>query len=91
MGVELVDDAATRIQTIVRAVIRRQGLHRTALQLIDDRVSVWREVVFQIGRLDDLHGIRKADFRLILDRGRRVNLRAALAVGEEHIQPDAGG
>ena len=91
MGVKLVDDAATRIQTVVRAVIRRERFHRTAFEFIDDRVSVWREVVFQIGRLDDLHSIRKAYLRLILDRRGRVNLRAALAVGEEHIQPDTGG
>ena len=90
VGVELVDNAATRVQTVVRAVIGRERFHRTAFEFIDDRISVWRKVVFQVGRLDDLHRIRKAYLRLILDRRGRVDLRAALAVGEKHIQPDAG-
>ena len=46
VGVELVDDAATRIQTVVRAVIGRERLHHSAFEFIDDRV-VWREVVFR--------------------------------------------
>ena len=90
MGVELVDDAARGIQTVVRAVVRRQGLHRAAACLVNNRVAERREVVLEVGGTDDLDGIGKADLRLVLDRGGRIDLGARLAVGEEHVEPHAG-
>lgn len=90
VGVEFVDDAARGIQTIVRAVVRRQGLHHAAARLINNRVAEWREVVLEVGSTDDLDGISKAYFRLIFDRGGRIDLGARLAVGEEHVEPHAG-
>ena len=73
------------------AVVGGEGFHHTALELIDDGVAVRGEVVLQVSGLDDLHCIREADLRLILDGGSGVDLRAGLAIGEEHVQADAGG
>ena len=90
MGVELVDDAARRVQAVVRAVIRGERLEHPALRLVGNCIAEDREVFLQISGLDDFGGIREADFRLIFDRRRRVDLRAALAIGKKHIESDAG-
>lgn len=87
---ELIDNGTTRIQAIVRAVIRRERFHRASFQVVDDRVAKRCEVVLQIGSLDNSHGIREADLRLVFDRCSGIDLRTRLPIGKEHIEGDAG-
>ena len=87
MGMKLIDDAARRVQSVVRTIVRGERLEHPALRLVGNRISEDRKVLFQVSSLDDLGSIREAYLRLILDRRRRIDLRAAFAIGKEHISP----
>ncbi len=90
MRMELVDDAAAGVQTVMRSVVGGQRFHHAAFHLIDDGVPVGVQIVLQIGVLDNLHRVREADLRLILDGRSGIHLWPGLSVSEEHVQSNPG-
>ena len=91
-GGDLVHDGRRRVQTVQGVAVRCQRPEDAVVEVGQDLAHERPRPFLQARRLVD-HLLRfvPAQLRLVPRCGHGVDLRTVLRVGEEHVQPDAGG